>query len=188
MLLHFIFLVKDNELEERKDEFEYIKQMAQFFKIWIKDNFDKNFEVQCDELVIHKRSLFNRVDTHTLVKDHKSRGEDTYHFYLSNFHPTWTDCTCEGYHAENFGMIFWQKPKEKNDTLFLAEKNCTVVSHELAHELLRQKKYKRFIPDVHDVWTKHFHANLDFEQYDSDFQKTNDKPMFLTLDMSMFRT
>ena len=161
--------------------------MAQFFKIWIKNNFDKDFEIQCDEMVIHKRSLFNRIDTHTIVKDHKSRGEDVYHFYLCNFRPTWTDCTCEGYHAENFGMIYWQKPKEKNDPLFLAEKNCTAVSHELAHELLRQRKYKRFVPDVHDVWTKHFHANLDFEQYDMNFQKTDDKPMFLTLDMSTLK-
>ena len=62
-----------------------------------------------------------------------------------------------------------------------------LLSHELAHELLRQRQYKRFVPDVHDVWTKHFHANLDFEQYGVDFQKTDDKPMFLTLDMSTLK-
>ena len=59
-------------------------------------------------------------------------------------------------------MIYWQKPKMKNDLLFLAEKNCTAVSHELAHELLRQKNYKRFVQDIHDVWMKHFHADLAF--------------------------
>ena len=36
MLLHFIFVIKDKELGLRELEFEYIKKMAQFFKIWIK--------------------------------------------------------------------------------------------------------------------------------------------------------
>ena len=180
-------MVKDKELEERKDEFEYVKQMAQFYKIWIKENFSKEVDVKCDEMVTHKRSIFDRLDTHTIVKDHKSRGEETYHFYLCHFRPTWTDCTCEGYHAENFGMIFWQKPKEKFDSLFLAEKNCTTVSHELAHELLRQANYKRYVQDVHDVWMKHFHADLPFAQYDQNFKKTDDKPMFLTIDISSFK-
>jgi len=179
-------MVKDKDLQDRKEEFEYVKQMAEFFKIWIKNNFSRNFDIKCDEMVTHKRSIFDRLDTHTIVKDHKSRGEDVYHFYLTHFHPTWTDCTCEGYHAENFGMIYWQRPKDQNDKLFLAEKNCTTVSHELAHELLRQKNYKRFIQDVHDVWVKHFHADLPFEQYGDDFQKTNGVPTFLTLDMSIF--
>ena len=71
-----------------------------------------------------------------LVRDHQQRGKDIYHFYLTHFRPLWTDCTCEGYHAENFGMVLWQSPKESNDTLFLAEKNCTTVSHELIHEML----------------------------------------------------
>ena len=180
-------MVKDKEIEERKDEFEYVKQMGQFYKIWIKENFSKEVDVQCDEMVTHKRSIFDRLDTHTIVKDHKSRGEETYHFYLCHFRPTWTDCTCEGYHAENFGMIFWQKPKEKFDSLFLAEKNCTTISHELAHELLRQANYKRYVQDVHDVWMKHFHADLPFAQYDQNFKKTDDKPMFLTIDMSSFK-
>ena len=37
MLLHFIFVIKEEELDERKDEFEYVKQMAKFFQSWIKD-------------------------------------------------------------------------------------------------------------------------------------------------------
>ena len=179
-------MVKDEDLQERKGEFEYVKQMGAFYKNWIKENFSINVDVQCDEMVTHKRSLFDRLDTHTIVKDHKFRGEDIFHFYLCHFRPTWTDCTCEGYHAENFGMVFWQKPKEKDGLLFLAEKNCTTVSHELAHEFLRQKKYKRYVQDVHDVWTKHFHADLPFASYDANFQKTEDKPMFLTIDMSSF--
>ncbi len=180
-------MVKPEALQVRKSEFKYIKQMAQFFKVWIKNNFSKDVEVLCDEMLTEKRSIFDRINTHSIIKDHKERGSDTYHFYLANFRPLWTDCTCEGYHAENFGMVMWQKPKENDGELFLAEKNCTTISHVLAHELLRQKNYKRFIEDVHDVWTKHFHADLPFEQYGKDFQKTDDKPMFLTLDMSTLK-
>ena len=68
--------------------------------------------------------------------------------------------------------------------LFLAEKNCTTVSHELAHEFLRQSGYKKFVGDVHDMWVKHFFDDLSFEQYGKDFQKTSEKPMFLTIDLS----
>ncbi len=84
-------------------------------------------------------------------------------------------------------MIFWQPLKESDDTLFLAEKNCTTVSHELLHELLRISGQRRFIQDVHDVWTKHLFEQLEFEQYGEDFEKTDDKPMFLTMDTSQFK-
>ncbi len=188
MLLHFIFVIKEEDLEKRKQEFEYVKKMAQFYKIWIKKNFSKDFEVQCDEMITKRRSIFQRLDIHTLVKDHQERGQDIYHFYLCHFKPFWTDCTCEGYHAENFGMVWWRPPKDQSDFLFLAEKNCTTVSHEISHELLRQNGHKKFIETVHDVWTKHFYDNLPFEQYDRNFEKTNDKPMFLTIDTSTFRT
>ncbi len=187
MLLHFIFVVKEADLQSRTSEFEYVKSMAKFFKFWIKENFSKDFDIQCDEMITSSRGLFDRLDTHTLVKDHQQRGTDVYHFYLTHFRPLWTDCTCEGYHAENFGMVFWKKPSKENDVMFLAEKNCTTVSHEIAHELLRQNDYKRYVQDVHDVWTKHFYANLPFVQYDANFQKTNGTPMFLTIDPSGFR-
>ena len=108
MLLHFIFVVKEEDLEKKKNEFEYVKKMAQFYKKWINENFGIDYEIKCDELITKPRSIFQRLDTHTLVRDHEQRGKDTYHFYLTHFKPLWTDCTCEGYHAENFGMIFWQ--------------------------------------------------------------------------------
>ena len=184
MILHFIFVVKEEDIEKRKFEFEYIKNMSQFFKVWIKEKFGRDYEIQCDQLITTPRSIFQRLDTHTLLSDHKQRGDDIYHFYLCHFKPFWTDCTCEGYHAENFGMIFWQSPKESNDTLFLAEKNCTTVSHEIVHELLRLSGHKKFIHDVHDVWTKHFYEQLEFDQYGEDFKQTDNKPMFLTINTS----
>ena len=186
MILHFIFVIKEEDRQRRQAEFEYIKKMAQFYKHWIKEKFGKDFEIKCDELITKPRSILQRLDTHTLVRDHEQRGKEIYHFYLTHFKPLWTDCTCEGYHAENFGMSLWDVPKNEDDTLFLAEKNCTTVSHEIAHELLRQLNHKKFIDNVHDVWTKHLFSNLYFEQYGADFKKTDDKPMFLTLDTSGF--
>lgn len=180
--LHFIFVVKEGDLEKRKLEFEYVKKMANFFKFWIRENFSKDYDVLCDEMVTRPTlNIFHRPDIHILMKDHRQRGEDIYHFYLCPFKPLWTDCTCEGYHAENFGMVLWQRPDDPSDNLFLAEKNCTKVSHEIAHEMLRMDGRKKFIEDVHEVWTKHFYDNLPFEQYGSDFKKTDQKPMFLTI-------
>ena len=185
MLLHFIFVIKDKELGQRELEFEYIKRMAQFFKIWIKKKFSLDFDIQCDQMITKPRIILQRLDTHSLLKDHRERGEDVYHFYLCHFRPLWTDCTCEGYHAENFGMIKWVTPPNHDDTLFLAEKNCAVVSHEIAHELLRQSGYKRFIEDVHEVWGKHLFGDFPFEQYGEDFELTSKKPSFLTLDTGL---
>lgn len=111
MLLHFIFVIKEEELEERKAEFEYVKQMAKFFQIWIKEKFSKNFEIKCDEMITQPRSILQKLDTHVLLRDHRERGEEVYHFYLTHFRPIWTDCAgCEGFHSENFGMALWQKP------------------------------------------------------------------------------
>ncbi len=185
MILHFIFVIKEEDREKRQFEFEYIKKMSQFYKVWIKEKFGTDYEIQCDELITKPRSIFQRLDTHTLVRDHEQRGNDIYHFYLTHFRPFWTDCAgCEGYHAEHFGMVLWQPLKESNNTLFLAEKNCTIVSHELLHELLRISKHKKYIEDVHDIWTKHLFEQLEFEQYGEDFKKTDGKPMFLTMDTS----
>ena len=102
MILHFIFVVKEEDLKKRKFEFEYVKKMAQFYKHWINENFGIDYEIKCDELITKPRSIFQKLDTHTLVRDHEQRGNEIYHFYLTHFKPLWTDCTCEGYHAENF--------------------------------------------------------------------------------------
>jgi len=186
MLLHFIFVIKDKDLGLRAAEFEYVKKMAQFFKSWIKTKFSVDFDIQCDEMITKPRIILQRLDTHSLIKDHAERGNDIYHFYLCHFRPLWTDCTCEGYLAENFGMIRWYKPENETDVSFLAERNCTAVSHEITHELLRQSGYKRYIEDVHDTWQQHLFEAIPFEQYGEDFELTSKKPSFLTLDTTMF--
>jgi len=184
MILHFIFVIKEEDREKRQFEFQYIQKMSQFYKVWIKEKFGKDFEIKCDEMITKPRHILQKLDTPVLLHDHEQRGKEIFHFYLTHFKPFWTDCTCEGYHAENFGMVFWQPLKESQNTLFLAEKNCTTVSHELLHEMLRILGHKKHLQEVHDIWTKHLFEQLEFEQYDENFQKTTGKPMFLTMDTS----
>jgi hypothetical protein len=186
MLLHFVFLVAPDELQSRAWEFEYIQQMAQFYKKWIKKTFSVDVDVQSDQMLAEKRSILQKIDTATLLDDHRKRDPKVFHFYLCNFRPMWTDCTCEGYYAENFGMIFWQRPKD-HDALFLAERNCTAVSHELSHEFLRQKKVKNQAERIHDIWTKHLFNDLPFEQYGKNFEPVKTDPYFLTIDASSLR-
>ena len=178
-----------SELAARAAESRYAESMARFLGSWASEAFSADLDVEYDEMVTGRRGLFGRLDTHAVVRDHRERGESDYHFYLCNFRPTWTDCTCEGYHAPNLGMILWQRPGESagDGRLFMAEKNCTAASHELAHELLRQAGHARYVPDVHDVWTRHFHDGLAFEQYGEDFCRTAGRPAFLTIDASQFR-
>ncbi len=187
MLLHFIFVVKQEDLEPRLWEFEYVVQMAQFYKSWIKKTFSKQVEVQADQMSVKPSRLFNRVNVNTLLDDHRRRGNGIYHFYLCYFRPIWTDCTCEGYHAENFGMVWWQQSSNKDDIPFLSEKNCTKVSHELSHEFLRQAGNKKYVELVHKVWDKHLFASLPFEYYDKNFARTDKPSVFSTLDASDFR-
>ena len=101
-----------------------------------------------------------------------------------NFRPTWTDCTCEGYYAENFGMSLWSKPKDGDDIDdFCALKNCPVVSHVLCHEMLRRSGYKRHEQDVHEVWMRHYHGGFALRTYDVNHVETKEKPLFTTIDV-----
>lgn len=187
MLLHFIFLVKEEDLEKRKWEFEYITKMAQFYKVWIEKTFSKKIEVQADEMIVRTGGRFRIVDTPALLEDHAERGRDIFHFYLTYFRPLWTDCTCEGYFADNFGMVQWSKSSQPNDLKFLMDVNCPKVSHELAHEFLRQTGYKNYKELVHEIWDKHLFASLSFEYYDIDNSKTEKNALFATIDTSSLR-
>lgn len=183
--LHFIFLIRDSEMPDRRGEFEYVQAMSSFFEHWIREVFGVRFEVLCDMMVSGRRSILQRPDIHTLVEDHRERGSDVYHFYLTYFRPLWTDCTCDGYHAENFGMVWWQRPPGGPDApslQFMAERNCTAVSHVLAHEILRQKGHSRYVPAVHDIWTRHHYSDLRFVGYGRDHKRSDRSPAFLVMD------
>lgn len=187
MLLHFIFVIKEEDLDNRKWEFEYIAKMAQFYKIWIEKTFSQKVEVQSDIMIVKSGGRFRIVDTPALLDDHADRGRDIFHFYLTYFRPLWTDCTCEGYFADNFGMVRWSKSSQKDDLKFLMETNCPKVSHELAHEFLRQKGYKNYKELVHEIWDKHLFASLSFEHYDSNYIQTEKDALFATIDTSSLR-
>ncbi len=187
MLLHFIFLVKEEDLENRKWEFEYVTDMAAFYKTWIEKTFSKKVDVQTDEMVVRSGGRLRIVDTPALLDDHTDRGRDIFHFYLTYFRPLWTDCTCEGYFADNFGMVQWSKSPQPNDLKFLMDINCPKVSHELAHEFLRQAGYKNYKELVHDIWDKHLFASVPFEYYDKNHLRTEKEALFATLDTSSFK-
>lgn len=186
MLLYFIFLIPKQELEKRNEEFEYVKKMSQFYKKWIEDKFSVRLDIACDQMISHKTGFLRKLDVSNLLEDHRNRGKDIFHFYLSHFKPLWTDCNCDGYYGENFGMVFWQKPQNPQDVLFLAQKNCTAVSHVLAHEFLRQKKQKKHTELIHEIWSKHLFDSLPFEMYDENFNTTLNSPYFMTINTSKF--
>ncbi len=145
-------------------------------------------EVQADEMIVRTRGRFRIIDTPTLLDDHESRGKDIFHFYLTYFRPIWTDCTCEGYFADNFGMVQWIKSPQRDDLNYMMETNCPKVSHELAHEFLRQAGFKNYKELVHDIWDKHLFASLPFEQYDANHKQTEKDALFATLDTSSLRS
>ncbi|KFI21166.1 hypothetical protein HW44_16880, partial [Nitrosococcus oceani] len=70
MLLHFIFVVKEEDLDKRKWEFEYVTKMAQFYKVWIEKTFSQKVEVQADEMIVKSGGRFRIVDTPALLEDH----------------------------------------------------------------------------------------------------------------------
>ena len=183
--LHFIFLIKNTEMQARRGEFEYVQAMSSFLGYWIQERFGARFDVHCDMMTAGERSILQRPDIHTLVEDHQKRGSGTYHFYLAYFRPLWTDCTCEGYHAENFGMVWWQRPPLKAgvpSVPFIAAKNCTAVSHVLAHELLRQRGHPKYVAAVHDTWTRHHYTDLPFVGYDASHKRDDVSPTFMVID------
>ena len=68
MLLHFIFVVKEEELEERKWEFEYVTKMAQFYKKWIDDTFSQKIDIQSDEMIVRPGRRFGILDVPKCLK------------------------------------------------------------------------------------------------------------------------
>lgn len=177
MNLHFILMAEQGSEARRAKEFAYVRDMARFFARWASSEFSQDFEPASDMMSVPPRGPLRRLDTHELLDDHRARGAGTFHFYLANFRPFWTDCTCEGYHAENFGMVRWRR---SDDERVMAD-NCAAVSHELAHELLRMRGIKGSRDRVHEVWTRHFYDGLRFCGYDAGFARSED-PKFLTLD------
>ncbi|CAI9831611.1 conserved hypothetical protein [Nitrosopumilaceae archaeon] len=180
MLLHFIFMAKEGDVDRRGPEFEYVRGMAGFYGRWLKDELGVTYETRCDLMPTRPRGMLERLDTHVLLRDHAARGGGAHRMYLAHFHPLWTDCTCEGYHAEDFGMAFWPEPRDDGGLA----RNCSVVSHVLLHEVLRRRGEREHARKVHDLWTKHLFDDLPFLMYDAEYERTDADPVYMAMDVS----
>jgi hypothetical protein len=190
MDLHFIYVVKSDEWKDKlKDEWLYVYSMSKFYQWWLRRNFGLNYKVNTDVLVVVKSALMTlRFGIRDLIKHHKEKGEENYHFYLSYFKPRWSDCSI-GFFTDNVGLIKWKNyegKKEKNR--FFALENCASVSHVLLHEVGIKKEYGKSYKDiVHEQWDKHFYSAEEFELYDKNFRKVTSKDDFMFATMKIPR-
>lgn len=194
--LFFIYVAKNSEWKKLHDEdWDYVSAMTRFYHWWIKRNFGLNFSVDVDILPVITGKIFDRMSLAYLLRDHDERGKLVFHFYLSYFKPFWTDCDTEGYSSDNFGMVFWDRPKKNLLSIqrekFFADNNCARISHVLVHELLRAsgRPKKEYFNNVHDVWNQHLHKNLPFSYYDEKFKKVSNKGnyRFVTIDVTLIQ-
>ena len=83
MLLHFIFVVKEEDLQNRKHEFEYVKEMASFFQKWIRENFSEtetailshgriDIELENLEYELDKNETVEDINWDRVAEDHAS--------------------------------------------------------------------------------------------------------------------
>lgn len=178
--LFFIYVARSDKWEKlQQEDWEYVSSMVRFYHWWAKRFFDYNISVEADILPVVTGKLFDRMSLALLLRDHKDRGDNIFHFYLADFKPFWTDCQAEGYATDNFGMIFWRRPKEEVSEAarfrYFADENCPKVSHIFAHEILRQigKKKKKYFEDVHTLWYQHKDKKKPFLYFDSQFKRTD---------------
>ena len=188
MNLHFIYVVKSNEWKEKlKDDWLYVYKMTKFYQWWLRKNFGLHYKVNADVLVVVKTALMElRFGMSDLMKHHKEKGEENYHFYLSYFKPWRSDCS-SGFFTDNFGLIHWKNYEgEVEKNRFFALENCTKVSHMLLHEVTRKKNYEKNYKDiVHEQWDKHFYGAEEFEFYDKSFRKVTSKDDFVFATMKI---
>ncbi|AIF83778.1 hypothetical protein NTE_01717 [Candidatus Nitrososphaera evergladensis SR1] len=187
--LFFIYVARNDEwVRLQSEDWGYVSAMARFFKWWIRRYYDFEIAVEADILPVIPGKLFDRMSLALFLRDHESRGQDIYHFYLAPFKPFFTDCKTEGYTTDNFGLAFWNRPKEgseaKRNAMF-AEENCPRISHVLSHEILRMqgRKKKEYFENVHDLWRQHKEKGKPFLYYDSQFKRTtSDGCKYSTID------
>lgn len=195
--LFFIYVAKNEDwIRLQNEDWYYVSLMSRFFHHWIKRCFDVNLKIKADILPVVPGRLFDRMSISYLARDHIGRDKTTYHFYLTFFKPFWTDCRTEGYTSENFGIAYWERSKDPlsdlERTKFYADKNCTRVSHVLAHELLRMKGNPRkvYFDGVHELWDKHMYDLLPFQYFNNKFERvSNNNPYsFVAIDPQRIKT
>lgn len=189
MNLNFVYVSRSDIYKERlRDDWQYIYEMASFFRWWLREKFSLYYTVNVDALVIEKVPLMRlRFGMSDLMKYHREKGENIYHFYLSYFKPRFTDCDA-GFFDDNLGLVQW---KEHNSTVekrrFFALENCSKVSHVILHEVGRQKDFdnKKFKEEIHEQWDRHVYGAEPFEFYDKRFQLVSKKDDFMFATMKI---
>ena len=191
--LFFIYVAKNDEWELRqKEDWNYVSSMSKFFHWWIKRNFDITFSLEADILPVIPGRFFDRMTLDFLLRDHNSRSRSVYHFYLAYFKPFWSDCHMDGYTAENFGMIYWKRPKQDSTIhqreRFFADENGARLSHILCHEILRMKgkNRKEYFEKIHEIWDKHTSNDLPYLYYNEKYSRVSkdDHYKYVTIDVS----
>ena len=193
--LFFIYVAKNEEWKKRYEEdWEYVSSMTRFFKWWIRHEFAVDIRVEADILPIIPGRIFDRPALPYLLRDHSQRGDSIFHFYLPYFKPFWTDCRpLPGYHAQNFGMVTWYRPKHISSSSyenekFFADNNCAQISHILSHEFLRRGNSKRkiYFDGIHKLWNRHTDGSEPFLYYNRIFKKVSKEGeyRFVTIDLS----
>lgn len=170
--------------------------MSRFFQHWMKKSFNLKIPVYADILPVIPGKIFDRMSVSYLARDHSSRGKSIYHFYLAYIKPFWTDCQTEGYSSDNFGMIFWERPKETSSSIerikFFAETNCVKISHLLSHEIMRMmgKSRKVYFDAVHELCEKHRGGMLPCLYFNDRFDlvSNNEFYHFSTIDIKKMAT
>lgn len=187
MRLNFVYVSRSDFYRERmKQDWQYISEMTHFYRWWLRKKFKLFYSVTLDALVIEKVPLMRfRFGMSDLMKHHKEKGEDVYHFYLSYFKPIITDCSA-GFFTDNVGLVEWRELRDSDErNKFLAIENCTRISHVMLHEIGRQKNYdgKKFKEQIHEQWDKHVYGMESFEFYDKRFHEVpqDDEYMFATM-------
>lgn len=188
--LRFIYVARNDEWRERlREEWLYIYSMARFYQWWLGRNFHLHYKVHSDVLVVVKARLMAlRFGMSDLIKHHREKGEQDYHFYLSYFKPRISDCSA-GFFTDNFGLIRWKNCEGRSERdKFLALENCTCVSHMLLHEMKRQKGYGKEYDDlIHDQWDRHLYGGEEFDFYDRHYHKVSGEDDFMFATMKVPR-
>jgi hypothetical protein len=195
--LFFIYVSKNEEWVLRQNEdWGYVSIMARFFQKWIRNAFNLKINTNADLLPVIPGRVFDRMSVSYLARDHSTRGKSIYHFYLAYFKPFWTDCQTEGYSSDNFGMVYWDRPKNalsnSERIKFFADKNCIKISHLISHEIMRMmgKPRRIYFDAIHDLWQKHTEGDLPFLLFNERFESVaiGDPYHFATVDLSKIST
>ena len=176
-----IYVAKNEDWQQLKaEDWDYVSAMVRFFKWWSSRFFDLDLDFRADILPVIPGKLFDRMGVAFLARDHKERGADVFHFYLTFFRPWWTDCQTEGYYGEGFAQAFWRRTPQDKDSSYsrlgiFANDNCPRISHVLAHHLLRLKgeTKKNYFGDIHELWNKHLHKDLPYLYFDGQFHRSH---------------